>query len=181
MRRSQLVGLLAPTLGLEKSEEVVTAAVRRLRLGVSDELTVAQALAILDDLTQTPGIVGVVARFVKARGELEDLTELVPSSVPPSSPAAMTAMTPGGGVAVFRATDQIKVSKDELVALLSPALGEEKSGEAIAAYAPKVGALGTEFTRAQAAKMLELMSAADGILGVVASFARARFILKYPG
>jgi hypothetical protein len=176
MRRSQLVGLLAPTLGMEKSEDVISGAAKRLRISLGDELTVAHAAAILDDLAQTGGIVGVVARFVKARGELEDLDDLVPSSAPQP-----LLMTPGGGVPVVRMPDRAKVTRDELIALLSPALGDEKSVEAIAAYAPKVGATGVEFTRAQVARMLELMSAADGILGVVASFARARFILKFPG
>jgi hypothetical protein len=170
MRRSQLVGLLAPTLGLEKTEEVVQAASRKLRIPLGDELTGAQAAAILDELTQWNGIVGVVARFVKTRGELEDLP---PPSVPPSSQPSPPPQSPS--------PKDARVRREELVALLSPALGDAKSEEAISAYAPKVGSTGTDFTRAQAAKMLELMSASDGILGVVASFARARFLLKFPG
>jgi hypothetical protein len=179
MRRSQLVALLAPTLGQEKSEDVISGAAKRLRITIGDEVTLAQAAAILDDLAQSGGIVGVVARFVKARSELGDVDALVPSSVPPS-PTGTRLLTPGGGVPAVRSYAAI-VTREELIALLSPVLGDEKSAEAIAAYAPKVGATGAEFTRAQAEGMLELMSAADGTLGVVASFARARFILKFLG
>jgi hypothetical protein len=177
VERRKLVGLLARTLGLEKSEEVVLAAARKLHIALGEDLTVAQALAILDDLAETPAIVGVVARVVKARGELQELAE--PSQPPPSHPSSAPPSSrpsgaPSGAVPV-------RLTRDDLMALLAPALGEARSAEAIAAFAPKAGATGPDFSRAQAAKMLELMSAAEGMLGVVASFARARFLLKFPG
>ena len=64
--RGTLVGLLASTLGQEKSEEAIAAAMRKLGLfGLT--LDRAQALLVLEDLALSPGLVGVTARFAKAR------------------------------------------------------------------------------------------------------------------
>src|SRR5262249_17360392 len=109
--------------------------------------------------------------------------------VPPSTPsssrrrAILSPTTPSEGFPPSSrgSNDGVRVSRAELVRLLAPALGEERSLDVVVAYGTKVGANGPDFTRAQAARMLELMSASEGILGVVASFARARFILKFPG
>lgn len=57
--------LLAPTLGVEKSDEVVLDAIRRLKLP-EDGLTHPEGLAVLEQLAETEGLVGVAARFAKA-------------------------------------------------------------------------------------------------------------------
>ena|SRR5579859_895773 len=64
--RKQIVNLLAPTLGDEKSEEVVVAALSRRQLPL-DTLDQKQALIVLEDLAAQHGLVGVTARFAKAR------------------------------------------------------------------------------------------------------------------
>lgn len=63
--RGELVMLLAQSLGLEKAEDEVSAAARKLGLG--SKLSALQARAILDELAKTPGAIGATARFAKAR------------------------------------------------------------------------------------------------------------------
>ena len=62
----RIVELLTPSLGEEKSHEVVMAAVERRGTG-REGLDYVRALEVLDDLAQEAGIVGVTARFAKAR------------------------------------------------------------------------------------------------------------------
>jgi hypothetical protein len=53
-------------MGAEKAQEIVLAAVRRLGF-TTERLEKGQALALLDHLAVEPGIVGLCARFGKAR------------------------------------------------------------------------------------------------------------------
>jgi hypothetical protein len=62
----EIVPLLANTIGQEKAEEAVLAGLRRLGLP-EDRLDLAQASLLFDALAGHPGIVGVTARFAKAR------------------------------------------------------------------------------------------------------------------
>jgi hypothetical protein len=63
---SEIVPLLAHTIGYEKSEEAIVASARRLRLP-TDRLERDQAALVFDDLARQEGLVGVTARFAKAR------------------------------------------------------------------------------------------------------------------
>jgi hypothetical protein len=72
------------------------------------------------------------------------------------------------------------VSVQDLLDFLSPALGEDKAREAIAATATTLGLRGNDFRRDDALSLLEAMARIEGNLGVVASFAKARFILRFP-
>ncbi len=63
---SELVTLIAPTIGQEKAAESIAFAIR-LKGIVEDKLTQEQALAVFEVLSQNEGIVGVTARFAKAR------------------------------------------------------------------------------------------------------------------
>jgi len=63
--REDLAALLAPTLGQEKSEEVIVEALRQLGFPLNP-ISLSQGLAALDQLASTEGIVGVAARFAKA-------------------------------------------------------------------------------------------------------------------
>ena len=65
----ELVALLASTVGQDRADEAVLEAVRRLGLPTRS-LSRDQALAVLDDLAARPGLVGVTARFAKARAIL---------------------------------------------------------------------------------------------------------------
>ena len=62
-----IVHLLAPALGTEKAREAIENAAARRSVDVATGLSLAGALAVLDEMTKVEGIVGVVARFAKAR------------------------------------------------------------------------------------------------------------------
>jgi hypothetical protein len=66
LSKSQLVALLAPTLGMEKGAEVVGMAATRLGY-LQDDLDRTQALAVMDSLANGEDLVGIVAQFAKAR------------------------------------------------------------------------------------------------------------------
>jgi hypothetical protein len=175
-KTTRLVALFAPTIGQEKSESLVASSMRRLGVPAGEELRFDHAVQVLDQLALTEGIVGVVARFIKARGELDDIDEV-------EEPTALLprALTPSGIPTRGSSPDGLPgISSAELNGFLAPALGEAEGLEAIALYATEIGASGDLFTRGQALQMLELMAQATGALGTVARFAKARFILKYP-
>jgi hypothetical protein len=62
----EIVPLLAHAVGQEKSHEAILAGVRRLGLP-EDRLDREQAGALFEDMAQQGGLVGVTARFAKAR------------------------------------------------------------------------------------------------------------------
>ena len=66
---SELVALLASTVGQDRADEAVGEVARRLGLP-SRSLSRDQTMAVLDDLASRPGLVGVTARFAKARAIL---------------------------------------------------------------------------------------------------------------
>jgi hypothetical protein len=63
-----LIDLLSPTIGAAKASDVITGALRRR--GVSGFFTRDQALAMLEDVAATQGIVGISARFAKVKVSL---------------------------------------------------------------------------------------------------------------
>ena len=62
-----VVHLLSPALGVEKAREAVEHAAARRGIDAREALSYDSALTLLDELTKIEGIVGVVARFAKAR------------------------------------------------------------------------------------------------------------------
>ena len=65
-----LATLLSKTLGDTKASHVV--AQHAQELGLVDPLSREQALTLLERIAQTPGIVGITARFAKTRLYLAD-------------------------------------------------------------------------------------------------------------
>jgi hypothetical protein len=63
---AELVALLAPNLGQEKSAEIVHETLRRRRLP-AEGLSLGQALDLLEEIANAQGVIGVAARFAKAR------------------------------------------------------------------------------------------------------------------
>jgi hypothetical protein len=64
--RAELVTLLSATLGEEKANETIVEACRIL--GLRDEtFNRDEALGVLEKIAQTPGLVGITARFAKTR------------------------------------------------------------------------------------------------------------------
>jgi len=64
--REELSALLAPTVGQERSDEVVHEALRRMGYPL-ERFSHQQGLEVLEALTREEGLVGVAARFAKAR------------------------------------------------------------------------------------------------------------------
>lgn len=64
---SQLHALLAGAIGDDKARAVIDAAVIEKGLRPGGPLSVDEALGVLDHVAQTPGIVGITARFAKSR------------------------------------------------------------------------------------------------------------------
>lgn len=60
-----LVGQLSPAIGEEKAREVIVDVARSM--GLVDEMSRDEALEILGQVADTPGIVGVCARFARTR------------------------------------------------------------------------------------------------------------------
>lgn len=63
-----LIDLLSPTIGTAKANDVIAGVLRRR--GVSGSFTRDQALALLEDVAATQGIVGISARFAKVKVSL---------------------------------------------------------------------------------------------------------------
>ncbi|HEY1954387.1 MAG TPA: hypothetical protein VGH28_02220 [Polyangiaceae bacterium] len=67
----------------------------------------------------------------------------------------------------------------DIAAALSASLGKEKAEELVRTYAHAAGIVGDSCTFDEAMKMLESMAKADGLLGIVARFAKARWYLAH--
>jgi hypothetical protein len=64
--RASLAARLRETLGEDKATELVNQVADQLGLPATD-LTLTEALRVLDALASRPGLVGIVSRFAKAR------------------------------------------------------------------------------------------------------------------
>ncbi len=65
-----LVPLLSQTIGEEKAREVIESAASSLGLSLANGLLESGVLALLDEIANSPGIVGITARFAKSRVHL---------------------------------------------------------------------------------------------------------------
>jgi hypothetical protein len=63
--REDFIGLFAATVGQEKSAETVDATVKKL--GLKTPVDVEQALKVLEALSATAGVVGLVSKLATAR------------------------------------------------------------------------------------------------------------------
>lgn len=156
--RAHLVRLLSSALGEEKSQEVISTAARMQGLsGVT--FSPDEVRELFQVLAKADGLVGVVARFALSRGDVEALASEPPLSVregslrPPSSPGV------------------------DILPLLAPALGMEKARDAAEASARRLGLDLANLSRDDAVTLLDDMAKCEGIVGVVARFAKARFLL----
>jgi hypothetical protein len=66
--RADLAKLLAQSLGHEKATDAINRAAHAVGIRREvDLLDKKQALAVLEQVAQTPGLVGITARFAKSR------------------------------------------------------------------------------------------------------------------
>ena len=64
---AQIAHLLSKAVGDEKAEEVVQATCRALKLRTDEGLSLDDALRVLEEVAEQPGLLGVTARFAKSR------------------------------------------------------------------------------------------------------------------
>jgi len=156
--REDLTVLLSSALGQEKSDEVVVSAARELGIPSGSSYSADEARHIFERLSSADGLVGVVARFAISRGDVEKLAQ----KARPSSPHRIS---------------HPNSSAIDLIPLIAPAIGVEKAREAIEGGAARLGLDAKSLTPDQALSVLDLLAKAEGIVGVVARFAKARFLL----
>jgi hypothetical protein len=164
----EVVARLAPTIGSEKSREVVASAVRTL--GGFD------ADAVLKALAEHAGIVGLAARFARARMPTA-AGSLIPSAVVhtgrPPGPDPDPSLS--GGEPARKHT----IGCRAVTALLAPSLGEEASAELVREALRRLGIEGEELDVRKAMRLLEALAALPGLPGISARFAKARVILLF--
>ena len=158
--REDVAVLLASALGQDKSAEVVASSARRL--GISHGgFTADDVNAIFEILVKLEGLVGVVARFAVSRG---DVAKLI-------AKAAETQSSPS--------PQPRRASTVDIMPLISPALGTEKARDAIAHAAARRGIhVDAGLSHSDVLAILDEMTKVEGIVGVVARFAKARFLLN---
>ena len=170
--------LLASALGQEKSHEVVATAARSLgitRAGFTGD----DVRAIFDALVKAEGLVGVVARFAVSRGDVHKLVARASAHDESALAARPEPRSPGKSGADRPPSIPATV---DIVHLIAPALGAEKARDAIEAAA---GRRGIDTSRGlshdAALSVLDELTKVEGIVGVVARFAKARFLLNPNG
>ncbi len=187
--KEELVSLLAPSLGREKSNEVVTTAIEVLEL-LPDALTSAQAYEVLDALGRGTGLIGIAARLARLRArfetsdappEFDDETTDVEITAPASSRAPARTARPRQAPTTRPASSPAPLQRHDLVMLLTPTLGEEKAGSLVREAAIALGYTSPTLSLMQACGILERLSETGGIVGTTATFAKARLLLRAPG
>ena len=172
--------LLASALGQHKSDELVASTASALGLE-REAYSAADVRGIFDKLVEADGLVGVVARFAVSRG---DVDKLVARAERASASAALGSTDAHGGASPSIDSGLPPASTcgpSEIVLLISPALGLEKAREAIGQAATRRGIdPSLPFCHADVLAVLDEMTQVDGIVGVVARFAKARFLLTPP-
>ena len=166
--------LLASALGQEKSYEVVATAARALNI-TRTGFTGDDVRAIFDALVKAEGLVGVVARFAVSRGDVRKLIAMAPA---PDGGAVAARPEPHSRGDARAARSSGSPPAVDIVHLIAPALGVEKAREAIESAAARRGIdLSRGLSHDAALSVLDEMTKVEGIVGVVARFAKARFLL----
>ena len=175
--RQDIAVLLASALGQDKSDEVVATAARAAGISrtayLSDDIR-----GIFDRLVMAEGLVGVVARFAVSRGDVERLIARVPKEA-----WAPQVGRPNFGAAAQQSAQSMPSMPPsvaiDIMHLIVPALGTEKAREAIEQAAARRGVdIATGLSYNGALAVLDEMTKVEGIVGVVARFAKARFLLN---
>ena len=164
--KDDLAVLLASALGQHKSEELVAATASRLGL-TRPTLSADDVRGIFDTLARTEGLVGVVARFAVSRGDVDKLLARAEATAASPSCGNMQVAASSPGHAGF-----------DIVHLISPALGVEKARESVEHAAGRRGIdPRAPLSYDAALSVLDELTKVEGIVGVVARFAKARFLL----
>jgi hypothetical protein len=171
---SSIVELLAAALGREQSEDLVSKAAARLGL-TSSKLQLEEALSIVDALSEEPGIVGVSARFARARLVHRNLTHETRKSSNRSL-RRVSGSPNGGGGRAERAAQAPAWSMTDVVFLLTASLGKERAAE-VAEEAARQLQLRPPFDETGVSRLLDHLAERGDVVGVVARFAKSRLVL----
>jgi hypothetical protein len=158
---ADLASLLSSALGEEKSHEVVTSAARNLGYA-SGFYTPTEVRTIFNLLSRAEGLIGVVARFALSRGDVDRVVRRSPG----------TMRRPSVQMEAVRAATSV-----DLLPLLAPALGTDKARDATTSAAARLKLDPHALSRDHALLVLDELTKNEGIVGVVARFAKARFLL----
>ncbi len=185
--REELVLALAPSLGEEKSIEVVLGALTRL--GYENPLLDAtQVDAVLDLLASEAGLVGVAARVAKQRSRVF-ADEPQSGTTGESSSSTRRSMWPRGDARIYESSSTLRAPSippsgpprfraKDLARMLAPTIGDARAVETVAAAVGKLGVSPTDMSQEEALDVLEALAGEPGTLGVTARFAKARLLLK---
>lgn len=175
--KEEIAVLLASALGQDKSDEVVTTAARALGI-TRPAYTGDDVRAIFEKLVKAEGLVGVVARFAVSRRDVERLIMRAESVAPPQIGRPDFAATTNAAMGSAPAR-RVMTATVDILPLIAPALGVEKARDAIEAAAARRGVdIATGLSHTGALAVLDEMTKVEGIVGVVARFAKARFLLN---
>jgi len=181
--QSTVVSLLALTLGEERARTAWLDALRGLGMPTEEQYPRDHVMSVLSALSRAPGTVGVAARVARVRMDTDvPVSQPSPSSEVTVRPAEAAA-PPSPRSAVDRDRLPTRVESDaavDLLPFLAPSLGDEKARDVLHQYAKAIGVLPTGLTPDDATALLESMSQASGLLGVVARLTKARLLLKFP-
>jgi len=153
---ARLVNLIAPALGTEKSEELLSASARNFGYS-TDMLDLERALQIFVSLESNPGIVGVAARFGKSRL----LSRTSQSSI--SIERQSIGVPPERADPVQKAATRLPPR--EIAKLLAATLGTEKARETLAAALAHFGMAEGPLDRTEALALLDHIAKEPGIVG----------------
>ena len=162
-----VVALLAPTLGPERARHVVELEARDLGLG--PKITDTEAISILKRLERLTGSVGLAAQLA-----LRKLKRQLNVNISTGAFIALGAEALAGG---RPEPGSGFVPPQQLVALFSKSLGDEKASELIGRSITRLGLRGSQLTRGDAGRLLDFLEASGGVTGSVARFAKVRFLL----
>jgi hypothetical protein len=187
-----VASLLAGALGWEKSLQLVVDVARTMRFR-EEALQYQESIAILEQLGREQGIVGVAARFARARTDapaakasqaraplVEAAQAARPTEAPPASVVGSREAIHVGPVGPGLPPRPGPVlSARTLAELLAHTLGLEKAEEALQASARRLALPPDKLDREQAARVFDDLSQKDGLVGIAARFAKAHMLLKF--
>jgi hypothetical protein len=162
-------------VGWEKSQEAVSATIRRLGLD-GDELDSDQVTRVLEDLALEEGIIGVTARVLLTKASKNSTSR--PDMAPPSTTTPPPPSAPSDDApASVRLAATIGVH--EVIAQLAPLLGADRAEAAIHATLRKLGLPRERIDHEQAVRLLDDLGHQDGLIGMTVRFARTRVLARF--
>jgi hypothetical protein len=147
--RESIIRTLAHAVGEERAAELVEERARAV-LGTSGVLTDKDASTLLRAFAADQGLVGAAARLALRR---QQSNEAAPSS-----------------------RDVVILAS--IASMLESALGAEKAHAVVTDTAAALGVASDRCSRDEAIRIFETLAAMDGLVGVTARFAKARFLLR---